>query len=396
MKRHACTPRKDWQKEVESQGFTFHTAGKRPDGTITSGTYWAEDAFYEPTTNEVDEIEQATKELHERCIETVRIVCTKRTDLLSRLGIPREFHRYVCQSFERNDPAVYGRFDLAYDGSQPPKLLEYNADTPTTLLESSVIQWHWLEDVFAGNSGADQFNSIHEKLIERWKALQPRMKQGSPLYFLAVKDNQEEFATVEYLRDTTAQAGLESVFLHLEDLGWDATKKRFVDLDNLPVDHAFKLYPWEWMFSDEFAPRLIEARNDTGFIEPPWKALLSNKGILPILWELFPEHPNLLPAFWEPNGRLGDSWIAKPMLGREGANMTLVTPKGTVESGGSYANSSKIYQQLAKLSQIDGMYASIGSWVVGDEPAGICFREDTSPIIVDKSRFVPHMFFAAQ
>jgi glutathionylspermidine synthase len=199
-----------------------------------------------------------------------------------------------------------------------------------------------------------------------------------------------------YTSDTTAQAGLDSVFLHLEDLGWDATKKRFVDLDNLPVDHAFKLYPWEWMFSDEFAPRLIEARNDTGFIEPPWKALLSNKGILPILWELFPEHPNLLPAFWEPNGRLGDSWIAKPMLGREGANMTLVTPKGTVETGGSYANSSKIYQQLAKLSQIDGMYASIGSWVVGDEPAGICFREDTSPIIVDKSRFVPHMFFAAQ
>jgi glutathionylspermidine synthase len=36
---------------------------------------------------------------------------------------------------------LYGRFDLAYRGDGPPKLLEYNADTPTALFEAAVVQW---------------------------------------------------------------------------------------------------------------------------------------------------------------------------------------------------------------------------------------------------------------
>lgn len=391
MKRHVIQPRRNWQKTVESQGFPYHTAGVRPDGEITSGTYWAEDAYYEFTSAQVDELDDATTELYARCLDAVEHVCTKRPELLSKLGIPEKFREYVVCSWQRRDPAIYGRFDLAYDGKSPPKLFEFNADTPTTLIESSVIQWHWAKEVF-GESGWDQFNSIHEKLIEAWQGLAPAMSKGTPLYFLAVKDNLEEFATVEYLRDTTAQAGVPTEFLYLDDAGWDTENKCFVDLDNNPIDYAFKLYPWECMFKDEFGSQLLLAENDIGLIEAPWKAVLSNKGILPILWELFPDHPNLLPAYWEHHSALGDSWISKPILGREGANMLIAEGATRTETPGIYGDQPMVFQKLAPRCMSGAYHLSIGSWVVGGKPAGICVREDTSRIIVDKSRFVPHIF----
>src|SRR6202035_6105972 len=102
-------------------------------------------------------------------------------------------------------------------------------------------------------------------------------------------------------------------------------------LDTPDSDLAFKLYPWEWMLHDEFGARLAGA--PTRWIEPPWKALLSNKGILPLLWEMFPDHPNLLPAFFEddPNAAsLGGSFVRKPLYSREGANVALVSGGTTI------------------------------------------------------------------
>jgi glutathionylspermidine synthase len=391
--RRTIAPRINWQGTVESQGFPFHTAGLRPSGDIQSGTYWAEDAYYEFTSAQVDVLEAATEDLHLRCLDAVEYVCTKRPELLARLGIPEAFHGYVQRSWKRGDPSVYGRFDLAYDGEGAPKLLEYNADTPTTLIETSVIQFHWLEEIFGKfGENADQFNSVHEKLIEWWRHLAPLMNKGTPLYFLAVKDNVEEYATVEYLRDTCVQANLPTRCLYLEDLGHDDGTERFFDLNNNPVDYAFKLYPWEYLFTEDFGKHLLEAENTLGLIEPPWKAILSNKGILPILWEMFPDHPNLLPAYWEQDRRLGDAWISKPIVGREGANMHLQSPSVSMTTDGLYGDEPKIFQKLAKLGKVDGMYVSIGSWVVGGKAAGMCVREDTQPIIVDKSRLVPHIF----
>ena len=61
-----------------------------------------------------------------------------------------------------------------FDGTGPAKLLEYNADTPTSMFEAAVFQWTWLEQAIERNiipKRADQFNSIHERLIEAWKKL---------------------------------------------------------------------------------------------------------------------------------------------------------------------------------------------------------------------------------
>lgn len=84
----------------------------------------------------------------------------------------------IVWSWNEEPPAIYGRFDLAYDGIHPPKLLEYNADTPTALLEASVVQWYWLQDVFPKD---DQFNSIHEHLVAKWKELKDYVGRGSSM-----------------------------------------------------------------------------------------------------------------------------------------------------------------------------------------------------------------------
>lgn len=397
MQRFEIEEREGWPAIVESQGFPFHSFGKRPDaeGGICRGTYWYERAYYELSLNEVNVIEQATEELHRLCLRAVEHV-SKRPHLLTRLGIDSRFHKMIQMSWERGDPALYGRFDLAYDGASPPKILEYNADTPTTLVETSIVQYFWLQDMFhkKGNATADQFNSIHEKLIERFRELAVKMpKNGNDtLYFSALQDNIEEFATVEYLRDLASQAGMKTEFLYLEDIGWNEQWNRYVDLNESPIHFWFKLYPYEWMVAEDFGNHLPKVSETTGILEPPWKMILSNKGILPILWELFPDHPNLLPAYWEYDSRLGDSFVEKPILGREGGNINLHSPSMSLAMPGPYAGVPKVFQKYAELPRFGEHYATIGSWVIGDKSAGVCIREDDKPIIVNTSRLVPHSF----
>jgi glutathionylspermidine synthase len=379
MKREPLTPRPGWREQCEALGFEFHSI---------DGVYWDERACYAFSADEVDALEAATEELHRMCLEAVaRVVADRRWD---EFAIPAAFAPYVEASWMRRDKSLYGRFDLAWNGADgsrgPPKLLEYNADTPTALLEASVVQWYWLKDV---HPGRDQFNSLHEKLIERWKDLRGELSADRVVHFSCVKDRDEDVGNLDYLRDVATQAGIDARHVYVEDLGWDAEFKRFVDLDGIPVRAWFKLYPWEWLVREEFGANLLAA--DIRVIEPPWKMILSNKAILPVLWELFPDHPNLLPAYFSPD-RLGHDFVKKPKLSREGGNILMRSPNRILYEGGSYGSEGFVYQGLADIPCYDGNYTVIGSWVIGDEAAGIGLREDDTPITRNTSRFVPHYF----
>jgi glutathionylspermidine synthase len=281
-----------------------------------------------------------------------------------------------------------------FDGNNPPKMLEYNADTPTALLEASVIQWHWMEDVKLDLPyRIDQFNSIHEKLIEAWTGVL-RDYPDATLYFTSVKDNTEDYMTSNYLRDTAIQAGFKTKFIYMEDLRWDHSNRCFVDENATPICMCFKLYPWEWMFENVADPECAfgpDVRLDrTMWFEPAWKTLLSNKAILPLLWQLFPNHPNLLRAEWEP---FGDSYAKKPILSREGANISLVLNNQVLtETDGEYAYSPYVYQELALLPDFNRNFPVIGSWMVNGYACGIGIREDQKLVTGNTSRFVPHLF----
>jgi glutathionylspermidine synthase len=373
MKREDRVPRIDWPKKVEDLGFDFHTF----DGEV----YWDERACYRFTADEIDTVEAATAELQERVIEAVESVIEKGD--FGRFAVPEPFHRVIEESWNDDERSLYGRFDLSWDGHGEPKLLEYNADTPTALLEASVVQWYWLQDVYPQH---DQFNSIHEKLIDRWKELRAAFPSGT-VHFACDSESDEDRGTTDYLRDTATQAGIDTKPLDMREIGWNGS--RFVDLESRPIDVLFKLYPWEWMVREEFAEHLL--KRTTRVLEPPWKMLLSNKAILPILWEKFPGHPNLLAASFEP-GRFATDYVKKPIFSREGANVSINAGGRTLEEPGTYGAEGYIWQAYHELPRFAGNYTVIGSWIIGEEPAGIGIREDDSPITKNTSRFVPHYF----
>ncbi len=267
--------RNNWQSKLQDVGFHFYE--------MEGKTYWDESAFYEFTSDEVDRLESVTDELYRMCLELVdRIV---REKLYERLAIPPAFWRYVEKSWERREPSIYGRFDFQYDGRSDPKLLEFNADTPTALFEASIVQYYWLQD-YAPTE--DQFNSIHEKLLDVLQSGIRRVVGSDVLYFSCVKDTLEDLTTTEYLRDLAIQAGIETSHIYVDDVGWDPASRQFVDLENRPINYMFKLYPWEWIVTESFSEQLLES--NLFLFEPAWKMVLSNKAMLPLLWEMYPDH----------------------------------------------------------------------------------------------------------
>jgi glutathionylspermidine synthase len=382
MQRITCPERSDWRTTAEETGFDFHT--------VDGERYWDERAYYAFSLDEIeDQIEAPSAEVDAMCLELVSNAVDDE-DYLRRLKIPETFWPLISESWHRDEGSLYGRLDLSFDGRGPAKLLEYNADTPTSIFEAAVFQWTWLEQAIERRiipGHADQFNSIHECLIDAWK----KVSAGRHVHLAGTTENAEDAATLAYLEDTARQAGLATTLIDIEDIGL-RDDGSFADLDDRSIELVFKLYPWEWMFHDAFGARLADA--PTRWIEPPWKAILSNKGILPLLWEMFPDHPNLLPAFFEddPNAaELGASFVRKPLYSREGANVALISDGVTVvEQQGPYGAEGFIRQALAPLPNFSQQYPVLGSWLIDHTPCGLSIREDENPITGNTSRFLPH------
>lgn len=398
MQRHTQAPRADWQQTVESQGLTFHTPEQLAPG---ARPYWDESACYEFTAREIDGLESAANELQEMCLSAAQHVIDNQR--YAELEIAPEAIPMIEWAWNEEPPAIYGRFDFLYNGGGPPKLLEYNADTPTSLLEAAVIQWYWLEDLKKQGvlpDDADQFNSLHEKLIAKWKDVSSYLSK--PVYF-ASTDYPEDLLTVAYLRDTAEQAGLSTKQLLMEEIGWNEPRQCFVDTDpqELAIRSLFKLYPWETMMDEQFAPQAMQTYKDMRWIEPIWKMLLSNKGILPILWELYPNHDLLLESKfvgssdgWQP----APGWVRKPMHSREGSNIVMVGQNGEkLETPGPYDNRMLIDQRLGPPAvfpdgQNPGRWPVLGLWMIDQECCGMGIRESAGPITDNLSSFVPHYF----
>jgi glutathionylspermidine synthase len=382
VQRHTLTPRSDWQRIVANQGLTWHSVEGRP--------YWDESAYWEFTAAEIDRLEAATAALQQMCLAAGDHVLEH--DRLAQMHIPPQAAAAIRASWHEEPPSLYGRMDLAYDG-RSIKLLEYNADTPTSLLEASVIQWRWLEDCFPGR---DQWNSIHEKLVAKWRDLQPYLAQ--PVYF-AHDGYEEDALTIAYLRDTATAAGLNTAGILMHDIGWNSKRTCFVDTEEAPIETLFKLYPWETLLHETFGPHALASiapgqrprSGRTQWIEPIWKMLWSNKALLAILWELYPDHDLLLPAYLDAPRHM-DRYVQKPLFGREGANIRLVDGERSLTTGGIYGDGPWLYQGLAPVASVDGNWAVLGAWLVDGEPCGLGVREARTPIIRNTDRFVAHLF----
>lgn len=374
MQRLVQSERPDWRQRCESLGFGFHSIG---------GIYWKESVAYRYTLAQIERLEEAALELHAMALDWV-------DDFVRRgdwhdMPLPLQAIPVIERSWRDREPGLMGRFDLSWDGVGPMRLLEYNADTPTSLIESSLVQWDWKEVV---QPEADQFNRLHEALVERWHHLRP--DQGPARLLIAGHYEQAEDAShLDYLLDTALQGGWSVRWMHLQDLGWDGCG--FVDDRGQAVDWLFKLYPWEWIWRDPFGIHVAQA--STRWIEPAWKVLCSSKAMLVHLWRRHPGHPLLLPAGYHPAELpAGQPFVRKPIWSREGAGTRLCDARGhaTDEVPIQEPEGGWVYQVQAPLPRFGDYWTVTGAWMVGDEACGMCLREDVSPITQDSSHFVPH------
>ncbi|MDV7105325.1 glutathionylspermidine synthase family protein [Vibrio sp. TH_r3] len=385
MLRVNAKERKHWKALAKEYGFGFHSVNEDP--------YWDESAYYQFTLKQIEkDIEDPTEEIHQMCLHVVDKVVSD-DYWLRKFQIPETMWDNVLTSWKQKESSLYSRLDFAYDGKGAAKLYENNADTPTSLYETGFWQWLWLEDMVDNQQirrDADQFNLLQELLIERFQEI-ALQQPGQTLHFSCCKDTEEDRGTVQYIEDCALEAGLSTSFVFTEDIGLN-NKQEFVDLNDNAIRWMFKLYPWEFMFREQYAANLKEAK--VNWLEPMWKSILSNKALLPLLWKMFPNHPNLIPAFF-PDDKQANTlrdYVIKPLFAREGANISIVEKgKKTLQTDGPYGEEGVIYQAYHPLPKFGDNYTLIGSWLINDKPAGMSIREDVSRVTQDLSRYIPHI-----
>ena len=264
-----------------------HEISPSADGSIP---FWDETHYYEFTSQEIENgFVGPSEEIEKMCFEVIDRAMSDES-ILSRLEVDRQYWDLIADSWRDGERNLYGRMDFSYDGVVPAKLLEYNADTPTTLYESAIFQWEWYEEILEDGAlpaGADQFNEIHESLVDAFG----NIGSTDDLHLASSKQIEDDRTTIEYLAECASEAGLQTHLIDINDIGISA-EGLFLDCSDQQI-RTLLIYPWEWIFSEEFGAKVYGS--GTRFIEPPWRSILSNKGLLPILWEMFEGHQIYCP-----------------------------------------------------------------------------------------------------
>jgi glutathionylspermidine synthase len=370
MKRVLLSSRADWKSRVEGQGLLWHS----DDGHEN----WNERAAYLVSPAEVQQLCRTASEVAEIYHQAAEHVV--KNSLWPSIGLQEQEAELLASSWERDEWSLHGRFDFLLDGEGRPKLLEYNAETALSLVETAVVQKRWLAEVMPTH---EQFNQLEESLVAAWRA------SGFKQVHCAWRPRHAEVeGTIHYMAGLMRRVGIQATLIAMHRIGWDSRQGKFVDQDGAPITHCFKLYPWEWMLREPFAKR-VEA-SGCSFIEPPWRLLLGSKGILCVLSALFADHPSVVACRSSPE-QLGASFVSKPLFGHEGHNVAVHRDDAVVETlPGEYGDEPRVYQAFVESPRYDGFLPQFGVWMVRDQPVAICVRETLGSIISATSAFVPH------
>jgi glutathionylspermidine synthase len=376
---------------LESLGFVWHT-----DSDETS---YISDELVVISEAEAEAYYEATNELYDMYVEAAEHVVEN--DLFHEIGIPFNLVDIIKESWE-NDVHwhLYGRFDLAggIDGKSI-KLLEFNADTPTALFETAIIQWAMLKK--NNLEEESQFNALYEALVDNFKRLVTLEEDvstfeerydGWSFLFTSVKGNSEEENTVKLLQHIATEAGFETEFAYIDDI-------EFSDEDGIVYNDKsyelwFKLIPWEDIALEESDLAMLLTniiKNQKAIIfNPAYTLLFQSKGLLKILWDLYPNHPLLLESSFEPLE--GQKQVKKPIFGREGGNVSILDEDANaIESiEGDYENHKMVYQAYTELAtDAEGLSYQAGVFYAY-EACGLGFRKG-GKILDNMSKFVGHL-----
>lgn len=376
---------------LESLGFVWHT-----DQDETS---YICDELLVISEQEADSFYEATNTLYDMYIKAAEHVIEN--NLFHDIGIPFNLIETIKESWQ-NDVHwhLYGRFDLAggVDG-KPIKLLEFNADTPTALFETAIVQWAMLKK--NGLDEANQFNGLYEALVDNFKRLVTLEEDvssfeerydGWDFLFTSVKGNIEEENTVRLLQHIASEAGFNTEFAYIDEIEFSADEGIFYH--DSYYELWFKLIPWEDIALEESDLAMILSniiKNQKAIIfNPAYTLLFQSKGMLKILWDLFPDHPLLLECSFEP--LQGKKQVKKPVFGREGSSVSILDEEAHTVEGikGDYDNHKMVYQAYTELpTDTQGQSYQAGVFYAY-EACGLGFRKG-GKILNNMSKFVGHI-----
>ena len=376
---------------LESLGFVWHTDSDE--------SAYISDELVVLSETEAEAYYEATNELYDMYVEAAEHVIEH--NLFHEIGIPFNLVEAIKESWESDVHwHLYGRFDLAggVDG-KPIKLLEFNADTPTALFETAIVQWAILKQNNMKESS--QFNTTYEALINNFKRLVTLEEDvssfeenydGWNFLFTSVKGNSEEENTVRLLQHIATEAGYNTEFAYIDDVDFDAEEGIFFNDTNYEL--WFKLIPWEDIALEESDLAMLLSniiKNQKAIIfNPAYTLLFQSKGLLKILWDLYPNHPLLLESSFEPLE--GQKQVKKPIFGREGGNVSILDENASeLESiDGDYGNHKMIYQSYTELAtDLEGDSYQAGIFYAY-EACGLGFRKG-GKILDNGSKFVGHI-----
>jgi len=376
---------------LESLGFVWHTDNDE--------TPYISNELVVLSEEEAEAYYEATNTLYDMYVEAGEYVIEN--NLFHEIGIPFNLVEVIKESWE-NDVHwhLYGRFDLAggIDG-KPIKLLEFNADTPTALFETAVVQWAILKQ--NGMEETAQFNALYEALLDNFKRLVTLEEdvsgfeeryEGWKFLFTSIRGNSEEENTVRLLQHIATEAGYDTQFAYIDEIEFSAEEGVFYHEENYEL--WFKLIPWEDIALEESDLAMLLTniiKNQKAIIfNPAYALLFQSKGLLKILWDLYPNHPLLLESSFEPLDR--QKQVEKPVFGREGGNVSILdADTATLEHiDGDYSNHKMVYQAYTELpTDQEGLSYQAGVFYAY-EACGLGFRKG-GKILDNMSKFVGHI-----
>lgn len=335
-------------------------------------------------------IASISNDLHQMFIHATEYVINH-DELLTHFSIPDIFWSKIRQSwFNQRHLNMTGRFDLAVNDRQI-KVFEYNADSASALFEMAIVLEKWANVINFERTFMSGFQ-VHKMLVNNWKNSPEKIER----VHILIDVEQEELMTAYYMQRVLHEAEIDSkICILTNDLYWSDGK--IVDNEDIEVKCVWKLWMWETVFSNYLLCEQNGTLNDEingqhpylcqillhdsiQVIEPLWKVITSNKALLPIVWNLYPNHPNLLQSEYELNSNFENlAYVKKPIVGRCGYNITLYDVNGSSvldEKDGKFMDRNCIYQELFTLKKFHDYYPIIGSWIFKDSFAGFGIRED--------------------
>ncbi len=377
---------------LESIGFVWHT--DEDDSSYVA------DEIVQITEDEANAFYEATNELYDMFCEAGEYVIEN--NLFHEINIPFNLVELIKESWE-NDVHwhLYSRFDLAggIDG-KPIKLIEFNADTPTSLFETAIIQWALLKK--NGLDDASQFNNLVEALKDNFKRIitldsdiekfdEYYSKLGWKILFSSISSSSEDINTTKLLQHLASEAGFNTDFEYIENVQFN--DEGIYKEDEL-FEFWFKLIPWEDIAIEEseLALMLTEIVKEKKAIifNPAYTLMFQSKGFMKILWDLYPNHPLLLETSFEPLE--GKKQVEKRCFGREGANTKIINEDGSIdcETQGDYEGHKAIFQEYIELPTDENGNSYQAGVFYAYEASALGFRRGEK-ILNNMSKFVGHI-----